>query len=315
MTCPKLKLMVIAGPTASGKTALAVGLAKQVDGEVISADSMQVYKDARIGTARPTEQEMDGVPHHLLGFVPLSQPYSVAQYAADAHAAIAEVAARGKQPILCGGTGLYIQAVLQNLTFSQEDSHEDCRARLRREAEKQGGAAMLARLRAIDPDTAARLHENDLGRIIRALEVYEITGRTMSQQRALSRQTPSPYDVRFAALDFRKRQTLYDRIDRRVDAMMAEGLLDEARTLLSGADAPTAMQAIGYKELEPAVRGDEPLESAVDRLKQSTRRYAKRQLSWFRHQPDARFFYVDDYADPGLLLAAVTDYMKGGCER
>ena len=312
MSLPKQKLMVVAGPTASGKTALAVALAKRVDGEVVSADSMQVYEEARIGTARPTEQEMDGVPHHLLGFVPLSQPYSVAQYAADAHAAIADVAARGKQPILCGGTGLYIRAVLQNLTFSEENSHEDCRARLRQQAEQIGGAAMLDRLRAIDPDTADRLHENDLSRIVRALEVYETTGRTMSEQRALSRQTPSPYDARFAVLDFRRRQTLYDRIDRRVDAMMAAGLADEARTLLSGDDAPTALQAIGYKELERAVRGEEPLSDAVDRLKQSTRHYAKRQLSWFRHQPDARFFYVDDYADFAALLAAVSDFMKGG---
>ena len=309
MSLPKQKLMVVAGPTASGKTALAVALAKRVDGEVVSADSMQVYEEARIGTARPTEQEMDGVPHHLLGFVPMSEPYSVAQYAADAHAAIADVAARGKQPILCGGTGLYIQAVLQNLTFSQEESHDDCRARLRKEADEIGGAAMLARLRTVDPDTAVRLHENDLSRIIRALEVYETTGRTMSEQRVLSRQTPSPYDARFAVLDFRRRQTLYDRIDRRVDAMMEAGLLAEARALLSGDDAPTALQAIGYKELERAVRGQEPLAEAVDRLKQSTRRYAKRQLSWFRHQPDAHFFYVDDYADFAALSAAVTAYM------
>lgn len=309
MTSPKQKLMVVAGPTASGKTALAVELAGRVDGEIISADSMQVYDGVRIGTARPTESEMGGVPHHLLGFVPLSEPYSVAQYAADAHAAIADVAARGKQPILCGGTGLYIQAVLQNITFSEEDEHTECRARLRREAEQAGGAAMLDRLRAIDPDTAARLHEHDLSRIIRALEVYETTGRTMTEQRALSREIPSPYDARFAVLDFRRRQTLYDRIDRRVDAMLQAGLLDEARALLSGGDAPTALQAIGYKELELALRGEEPLETAIDRLKQSTRRYAKRQLSWFRHQPDTRFFYVDDYPDPADLLSAVTDYM------
>ncbi|MBR3290320.1 MAG: tRNA (adenosine(37)-N6)-dimethylallyltransferase MiaA [Clostridia bacterium] len=306
---PKQKLMVVAGPTASGKTALAVAVAKRVDGEVISADSMQVYEEARIGTARPTPAEMDGVPHHLLGFVPLSRPYSVAQYAADAHAAIADVAARGKQPILCGGTGLYIQAVLQNLTFSPEDGHAACRAQLRQEAETLGGAAMLARLRAIDPDTADRLHEHDIGRIVRALEVYETTGRTMSEQRTLSREHPSPYDVRMAVLDFRERQTLYDRIDRRVDAMMQDGLLSEARALLQTEAAPTAMQAIGYKELAGAVRGEEPSEVAVARLKQSTRRYAKRQLSWFRHQPDARFFYVDDYADPDALSAAVTDYL------
>ena len=311
MSGPKQKLMVVAGPTASGKTALAVALAKRLDGEVISADSMQVYKDARIGTARPTEQEMDGVPHHLIGFVPMSEAYSVAQYAADAHAAIADVAARGKQPILCGGTGLYIQAVLQNLTFSQEDSHEECRARLRREAEEQGGAELLTRLRAIDPDTADRLHEHDLGRIVRALEVYETTGRTMSEQRDLSRGTPSPYEATLAVLDFRRRQTLYDRIDRRVDEMMAAGLLAEARTLLSGDDAPTAMQAIGYKELAPAVRGEESLADAVARLKQSTRRYAKRQLSWFRHQPDARFFYVDDYAGVEPLLEAVLNEWVG----
>ncbi len=303
MTERPIRLVTVAGPTASGKTSLAVTLAKAKNGEVVSADSMQVYAEPRIGTARPNEQEMQGIPHHLLGVLPLSEAYSVAQYAADAKAVIADIHARGKLPILCGGTGLYIQAVTENLTFSPEQSHTECRARLKQRASEEGGAALLEELRRIDPETAARLHQNDEGRIIRALEVYETTGRTMTEQRLLSRQQPSPYDHCMIFLDFRDRANLYARIDRRVDVMLQQGLLEEARTLLSAPTAPTAMQAIGYKELAPYFAGELSLEQAVANLKQSTRRYAKRQLSWFRRL-DSHVLYVDDYPTADELAVA-----------
>ena len=301
----KIRIVTVAGPTASGKTALAVALAKRLNGEVVSADSMQVYAEPRIGTARPDESEMAGIPHHLLGFVPLSRPYSVAQYAEDARAAIADIHSRGKLPILCGGTGLYIQAVTENLSFSPEDSHDDCRAELKARAAAEGIEALLAELTAVDPETAARLHPNDEGRIIRALEVYKMTGRTMTEQRRLSRTQPTPYNNTLLFLDFRNRDVLYDRIDRRVDAMLQNGLLAEAERLLAAPTAPTAMQAIGYKELAPYFAGTLTLSEAVDNLKRSTRRYAKRQLSWFRRLAEP--LYVDDYPDPAALLQAACD--------
>ena len=302
-TDDRIRLLTVAGPTASGKTALAVALAKALGGEVISADSMQVYAEPFIGTARPSEEEMAGIPHHLLGFLPLTEEYSVARYAADAKAAIAAVKARGNRPILCGGTGLYIQAVTENLTFSPEDSHDACRTRLKARAAAEGSAALLEELRVIDPETAARLHQNDENRIIRALEVYETTGRTMTEQRRLSRLQPPPYDHTLLFLDFRDRAVLYDRIDRRVDRMLKEGLVEEAHRLLSAPTAATAMQAIGYKELAPYFEGTLTFEEAVANLKQATRRYAKRQLSWFRRLPSVTL-YVDDYATAADLAAA-----------
>lgn len=294
-------LVVVAGPTASGKTALAVELARRLDGEVVSADSMQVYLPLRIGTARPTAEEMEGIPHHLLGFLPLCTSYSVAQYAADAHAAIARVGERGRLPILCGGTGLYIQAVTDNLVFPERAGDPALRAALRGRAETEGGEGLLEELRAVDPDTAGRLHPHDIGRIVRALEVYAVTGRTITEQNRLSRRDGLRYRCAGLLLDFRDRQILYDRIGRRVDRMLEQGLLEEAERVLSSEDAPTAMQAIGYKELAPYFRGEIPLSDAVEKLKQETRRYAKRQLSWFRRMPLAPL-YVDEMPD-GRALA------------
>lgn len=307
MSIPKpIPLLVVAGPTASGKTALAVALARELDGEVVSADSMQVYREARIGTARPSAEEMGGIPHHLLGFLPLRAPYSAAQYAKDAHAAIREIRARGRLPILCGGTGLYIRAVVENWEFPKQPVSREQRDALRERAALEGGERLLAELRAVDPETAARLHPHDTGRILRALEATTAAGVPMSEQQRQSRREPSPYDATTLVLDFRDRQTLYDRIDRRADDMLRRGLLEEAREMLQNPDAPTALQAIGYKEFAPYFAGEIPLPEAVERLKQGTRRYAKRQLSWFRHVPAARFLYVDDYetAD-GLVEAAL----------
>ena len=300
----KQPLLVLAGPTASGKTDLAVRLAKRLDGEVVSADSMQVYQELRIGTARPLLDELEGVPHHLLGFVPLEQAYSVAQYAEDARGVIASVGKRGKLPILCGGTGLYIQAVTDNLRFSEETGDRALRELLRARAAREGGEPLLADLRGIDPDTAARLHENDIGRIVRALELYYTTGLTITEQNRRSRQEESPYRTCMLLLDFHDRQKLYDRINQRVDRMLEQGLLEEASRVLRGTNASTALQAIGYKELKPYFEGECPLEAAVDNLKRETRRYAKRQLSWFRRLPMHRL-YVDEDAPEELAAKAV----------
>ena len=310
----RLPLLALAGPTASGKTSLSVALGKRFSAEVVCADSMQIYAGLSIGTARPTEEETDGVPHHLFGFVPPERAYSVAQYAADARRVIDEVHSRGGLPLLCGGTGLYLEAVLHNLQYADEPENSDVRDRLKAEAAQMGNEAMLERLRAVDPETAARLHPNDQGRILRALEVFEVTGVTIAEQQRRSRAVPSPYKSKLLVLDYRDRQTLYDRINRRVDLMLEAGLADEAKAFLSAGHAPTAMQAIGYKELIPWLSGEKSLTEAAEDLKQSTRRYAKRQLSWFRRMEDAEFLFADDYASADALAdaaaACVSEFLE-----
>ena len=307
---PPLFLPVIAGPTASGKTALAVELAKRLNGEVVSADSMQIYDGLRIGTARPTAEEMRGIPHHLQGFLPLSEPYSVAQYCEDAHRVIADIHARGKLPILCGGTGLYIDSVIDNVQFFGDGSDPVQRQKLQERAAAEGAEALLEELRAIDPPTAERLHPNNQGRIIRALELYYTAGITMSQQMALSRSVPTPYKPCVLVLDCKNRQFLYDRIHRRVDIMLAEGLLEEAAQALQAPTAPTALQAIGYKELQPWFEGTLPLEVAVDNLKKATRHYAKRQLSWFHRRKEAHTLTIDTIGSLDELADAAEAILK-----
>lgn len=294
MAVGRIPLVVIAGPTASGKTALAVELCRCFDGEVISADSMQVYDGLRVGTARPTEDEMAGIPHHLMGFLSPNTSYSVARYATAAHAVIREVHHRGKLPILCGGTGLYIQAVVDNLQYEEQPADRAVREALNCRAEQEGTEVLLAELAAVDPTTAARLHPNDRGRIVRALEIFQTTGRTITQQNEESRRQPSPYRPCGIRLDFRDRAVLYDRIDRRVTQMLERGLTEEAQWLRSQPQADTIRQAIGYKELEPYFTGECSLEAAADAIRQGSRRYAKRQLSWFRHQAWMTPLYVDD---------------------
>lgn len=267
----RIPLLVVAGPTASGKTALAIALAQALGGEIVSADSMQVYQGMEIATAKPTQEELRLVPHHLIGVVPCGEAFSVAKYAPMAHAAIREIHARKHLPVLCGGTGLYIQAVTENLTLVEGEVAQD-------------EAGTWEELHAIDPEAAHRIHPNDAKRIGHALALYRGTGITLTQQNQRSRQTPSPYQAGMIFLNARDRTVLYDRIDRRVDAMLAAGLLEEAAAWRQEDPRHTAAQAIGYKELEPYFLGQCPLEEAVERLKRETRRYAKRQLSWFRRQ-------------------------------
>lgn len=296
---------IIAGPTASGKTAVAVELAKRLGGEVVSADSMQVYDEISVGTARPTDIEMQGVPHHLLGFVPLCEIYSVARYTEDADRVFRDVFSRGITPILCGGTGLYIRSFSENIQFFSHEPSEELRASLKERADQEGAASLLEELRAVDPETAARLHINDLNRIIRALEVYHTTGQTISDQIRLSKSVPSAYDRCLFLLNYRDRSRLYERIDQRVDNMLQNGLLDEANRVLRADPHSTVLQAIGYKELLPYIRGEDSLEHTVEQLKLSTRHYAKRQLSWFNRMEGVRTIWVDDYADLSVLVNTI----------
>jgi len=276
-------LPVVAGPTATGKTACAVALCGLIGGEVISADSMQVYRGMAVLSAAPTPDETRGVPHHLIGFVDPSSRYTADAYREDAKRAIAEVIERGRQPVLCGGTGLYINAVTRPMSFSMQ-SDEAMHAELMAMGETAAGRrALHDQLRAVDPESAARLHENDVRRVSRALEIYRLTGVTQTEHTRRDRMRQGDYREILFALDY-PREVLYRRIDRRVDTMIEAGLVDEVRRLMADESAhPTAMQAIGYKEIAAALRGEIGMDEAVRWTKQATRNLAKRQLTWFRH--------------------------------
>lgn len=291
----RIPVVAVVGPTASGKSRLAVEIALGRGGEVISADSMQIYKGMDIGTAKPTEEEMRGVPHHLINFVELSHPFSVADYVSLASGCISELSAHGKLPVLAGGTGLYIRSLLQNIQFTENDKNEALRKELAQKAENQGVQALVEELRGFDPESAERIHPNNVGRMIRAIEIYRTTGITMTEQLNRSRQTPSPYDACVIGLDFKDRQKLYDRINLRVDSMMRAGLLAEAEEVLSRPGSQTALQAIGYKELLPYFRSECTLEDAVESIRRESRRYAKRQLTWFRRDGNISWIMVDEY--------------------
>ena len=291
--------VAVVGPTASGKTALAIQLARRTGGEIVSCDSMQVYKDADIGTAKPTAAERAEAVHHLIDFLPLSAPYSAADYANDALAAVTDIRARGRLPIFCGGTGLYLEAARTGRHDGVPmTADERFRAELLREAETDTGRhALWERLREVDPRSAEATHENNVRRIIRALEIYRATGITKSEWDDRTRAVPPRLWLRTFLVDFHDRTLLHRRIDERVDAMMAAGLLDETRRLLASGvfnENATAAQAIGYKELFPYLRGECTLSDAVDALKTATRRYAKRQLTWFHAMPDTHILYADE---------------------
>ena len=282
------KLVVITGPTASGKTALGVALARRLGGEVVSADSMQIYRGMDIGTAKPTPEEMQGVPHHMIDIADPAENYSVSRYAKEAAACVDDILARGKLPIVVGGTGLYIDSLIAGRTFADGTADTALRQELSERYDEIGGEGLLGELRKVDPERAAKLHPADKKRIVRAMEVYILTGKTITQHDAETRAVPPRYDAAKIALDFAVRQDLYDRIDRRVDIMVQQGLFDEVRALLAAgvpADC-TAMQAIGYKEAVAAVRGEAAPQDAVAAIQLASRRYAKRQLTWLRRDQD-----------------------------
>lgn len=286
-------VLAVVGPTASGKTWLGVELAKKYGGEVVSADSMQIYKGMDIASAKPTEEEKQGIPHHLMDFLDRDVSFSAADYVALAHDKIADILSRGKVPIVVGGTGLYIDSLLENVKFSEGGSDEAYREELYTFARENGNEALHARLVELDPEAAEGIHPNNLVRVVRALEVCHVTGRRFSELKAESKLVESPYDSMIFGLNFEDRQKLYDRIDLRVDEMVKAGLVDEARDLWQQSGMKTAANAIGYKELIPYFEGTMPLGECIDKIKQETRRYAKRQLTWFRKNDRINWIYLD----------------------
>ena len=296
-------LLIICGPTASGKTGLGVDLALEFGGEVVSADSMQVYKSMDIGTAKPTHEEKRGIPHHLIDILYPDEGFSVAQYAKLAREAIADIHARGKLPIIVGGTGLYINAIADNISYAEVPEDKNLRESLRENVRQHGNEFMLNRLRQIDPELSETLHPNNIGRIIRAVEVWELTGEPMSLWQKRSREIPCKYNLCMLGLTFSDRAVLYDRIEKRVDIMLKSGLLDETKLLLNAGFSGTASQAIAYKEFFDYLNGDQSLDEATSRLKQQTRRYAKRQLTWFRRDERIHWLYMDKPYDEVLAEA------------
>ena len=277
------KVVVICGPTASGKTDLAIALAQTVNGEIISADSMQVYQFMNIGTAKPTMEEMQGIPHHMLDVARPDEPFSVALYKEKADASIKDILSRKRLPIVAGGTGLYINSLIYNIRFSETVCDEAFRGKMNALAETEGPKALHDRLRAVDPESAERIHFNNVKRVIRALEVYEFTGKPITEHQSESRQIPAPYRYLVFFLDM-EREELYNRIDKRVDRMVQAGLIDEVKALLQMGYQPgsTAMQGLGYKEMIRYLEGEITLEEAIYILKRDTRHYAKRQITWFK---------------------------------
>ncbi|MBO5670163.1 MAG: tRNA (adenosine(37)-N6)-dimethylallyltransferase MiaA [Clostridia bacterium] len=294
------KILAVCGPTASGKTSLSIRLAQRLGGEIVSMDSMQVYRGMRIGTAAPTVEEMQGIPHHLIGFVEPDAPFSCADYVTLAASCIRDITARGKLPILCGGTGLYLDSLLRVSAFSDAEGSQTVRASMHEFAEKQGTQALHDRLAAVDPIAAAAIHPNNVRRVVRALEIYETTGVTKTEWDRRSLAAEPKYDARIFVMDFHNRDLLYDRIDRRVDLMMQDGLEAEVRTLWEDGllDARyIAAQAIGYKEFLPYFEGEGTLSDVTAQISLSTRHYAKRQLTWFRRYRDALWLYPDTDGD------------------
>ena len=305
------RVICVVGPTASGKTKMGVALAKRFTGEVVSVDSMQIYRGMAIGTAAPTPAEMEGVPHHMIGVADPAESWSVSRFTEAADRCVQDILSRGKLPVLVGGTGLYLDALVRGNTFAAGQQGGAVRQELQERLAQEGAAALLAELAAVDPETAARLHLRDEKRILRALEVYRETGETISEHDRKSRETPDRYDALYIGLSFRDRQDLRDRIDRRVDAMVAQGLLDEVRRLPgSGAprDAP-ALQAHGFQQVFAVADGTATEAEAVEEVKLRSRQYAKRQLTWLRRNPDIHWILWEKEPDFPWALQNATDFL------
>jgi len=298
------KIIVVCGPTASGKSKLAVDIAKYVGGEVINADSMQVYKGMDIAVAMPSEEEKMGVPHHLFGFVEPTQDFSVAQWLELAREKIAELSERGVTPVIVGGTGLYISSLVDNIIFDDIGENKEFREEMYRLAEVHGNGFLLEKLREVDPAAASRLHENNVKRVVRALETFEVSGKLSTERLEQSRSVCSSFATRMFAVRFENRNILYERIEQRIGKMIEAGLVDEAKKIVLNS---TSSQALGHKELQPFFRGYETLETCMNTLKQKTRNYAKRQLTWFRK--DERIQWLD-FTDYPLILENAIKIIK-----
>lgn len=298
-----MKLICVSGPTASGKTSFAVELAKKVNGEIISADSMQIYKNMNIGTAKPSMEEMQGIKHYLIDEITPFESFSVSDFVERARIYAEEIAAKGKQPIVAGGTGLFISSLVDNVHFSEGENDYELRESLRKLAEEKGNEYLHNMLKERDPASAERIHPNNVKRVIRAIEIFETTGKTMTEQNENSRLIPSPYELSWYGLTG-PRELLYDRINKRVDVMLGEGLEQEVRALLeSGLDLTfNSMQGIGYKEMARYIYGEISFDEAVEDIKRESRRYAKRQLTWFRRDERIKWADISIYNTNEKLL-------------
>lgn len=278
----KPKVIVICGPTASGKTALSIELAKQIDGEIVSCDSMQIYKDMNIGTAKPSKEEMQEIPHYMIDCVVPNQRYSVTQYQKDAMLAIKEILKKGKVPIVVGGTGLYVDSIIYETIYPEIPWNPEYRSELEKEAKEQGLEKLYQKALKIDPKAMEKISKNDKKRILRVLEIYNATGKNKTNWEEKSRKQEKDYNYFVFAIDF-PRQILYERINKRVDIMINQGLIEEVEKILEKySEFPTAMQGLGYKEVVSYLQGEMTKEEMIQKVKQETRRYAKRQLTWFR---------------------------------
>lgn len=291
----KIPLICVVGPTASGKTSLGVKVAKAVCGEVVGADSMQIYRGMPIASAVPTLEEREGVPHHLIEMLDFSVNFSVADYVGVAHKTVEEIHSRGKKAVLVGGTGLYVNSLVDNLKFTEEPTDMELRKALQTELLEKGQDYMHQKLALIDENAAQRLHPNNTRRIIRALELFTLTGKTITELEEISRSVPSPYEAVMIGITFEDRELLYERIRRRVDVMLENGLLEEARSTLDLSGG--GVQAIGHKELHKYFRGELSLEEAIELLKRESCRYAKRQLTWFKKDQRIKWIYADKTDD------------------
>ena len=304
----KTRIIAIVGPTASGKTALSIALAKRMDGEIVSADSMQVYRGMDIGTAKPTEEEKNGIPHHMMDVADLCEDFSVARYCEMAHQVIADIVRRGKFPILVGGTGLYVDSLLRDVTFGDVPGDEPLRESLHQLAEREGNEAVYRILCEEDEPAAKRLHPNNLRRVIRAIEMKRLTGISILEHEEQSLPPESRYDALIFGMAM-EREVLYDRINRRVDQMLKEGLMQEVSELADYLrQSKTSVQGLGYKELIESLDGRITEEEAVEILKRDTRRYAKRQMTWFRRNPD--IIWLDTQETTDTLLGIIDQTMK-----
>lgn len=289
----KTKIIVIAGPTASGKTSLGIEIAKALDGEIISADSMQVYKGMDIATAAPTEKEKSEVPHHLVECLNQEESFSVSDFCDLAEKEIDDIVSRGKIPIIVGGTGLFIDSLVDHIQFTDTKTDFELRNKLL----KKDADELYNMLLQVDKESAQNIHKNNKTRVVRALEIYYGSGKTKSQQNENSRKEESPYETLYFVLGFKNREILYNRINRRVDLMMQNGLLEEAENVIKNGNSKTSAQAIGHKELKPYFNGEISLDEAVTHLKKETRHYAKRQITWFKRRKDAVFIFADELGD------------------
>ncbi len=305
------KIICVVGPTATGKTNLAIDLALKLDGEVISCDSMQVYRGMTIGTAQPRPEELRGVKHHLLAVADPKEPFSVGKFVALADPILQDILARGKRAILAGGTGLYIDSLVHGRSFAPIPQ-TGRREALQDLANREGAEFLLEQLREVDPESAARLHPGNKRRIIRALEVYQETGKTITRHNAETAEKGPKYDASWLGLTFADRSELYNRIDRRVEQMIQNGLLQETKALLEQGLDPdgTALQAIGYKQLLPVIRQNANLDDAISAIQLSTRRYAKRQLTWFRRNPDIHWLLLTPPIDPAETACRALDLLS-----